>query len=611
MRTKRSDTQWWVGIEGGGTKTTLLAEPVGGGTPLQHRFGPGNLKLLSNAQLLRLFRQIRAASPPPAALGIGLAGARTTADRQRIVNAAARVWPGVPCHVSHDLETALRAAPLPRRVPNANHPLTRVLLLCGTGSCCYGRAADGATRKLGGWGHLLGDKGSGHDIGLRALKAVVYYLDRDGTWSRLGVSLLRFLQLNEPEALIDWIAQARKDEVAALAPLVFEAARARDTIARDILEGAAHMLAKDALALTRRLAARQDTVQFVLAGGVFRHQAGFVRRIARLLQQGRPGSTVHAVKGETALGALDMAREAHPKAAPTPQCKANASRSAARWFVPDMAQLGQSPTEQRNPRSKHLDRLGLPEAVDLFLREEHYVTRALRKEQSNLVRGIEMVVRSLRRGGRLFYVGAGTSGRLGVLDASECPPTFQTPPDWVQGIMAGGAPALHRSIEGAEDDPEAGAAAMRRRGVDRHDIVVGIAASGRTPFVWGALAEARKAKAATILLTFNPGLNIPSRHRPGLVIAPRIGPELLTGSTRLKAGTATKLVLNLFTTLAMVRLGKVLGNLMVDVHPSNEKLRRRAIRIVQTLTGIDADPAEATLRRLGWNIRKAVAALPR
>jgi N-acetylmuramic acid 6-phosphate etherase len=222
----------------------------------------------------------------------------------------------------------------------------------------------------------------------------------------------------------------------------------------------------------------------------------------------------------------------------------------------DLAAISRSPTEQRNPRSLNLDKLSTGAAIALMLSEDKKLPAALLAEQKKLEQGVNLIVSSFRKGGRLFYVGAGTSGRLGVLDASECPPTFQIDPDMVQGIMAGGQRALWAAVEGAEDDAEAGARAIQFRGVTRRDSVVGIAASGRTPFVWGALREAKRREASTILLCFNPNLVIPQRDRPRLVIAPKIGPEVLTGSTRLKAGTATKLVLNIFTTLAMVRLGK-------------------------------------------------------
>ena len=196
-----------------------------------------------------------------------------------------------------------------------------------------------------------------------------------------------------------------------------------------------------------------------------------------------------------------------------------------------------------------------------------------------------------------------------MLDASECPPTFNTPPGMIQGVIAGGPTALWTAVEGAEDDADAGGRAIASRGVTPRDVVVGIAASGRTPFVWGALAEARRRGAKTILLCFNPHVIVPKGQRPTLVIAPDVGPEILTGSTRLKAGTATKLVLNVFTTLSMVRMGKVRSNLMIDVRATNTKLRDRAVRIVVALTGADYDAALAALEQGRWNIQAACAGL--
>ena len=266
-----------------------------------------------------------------------------------------------------------------------------------------------------------------------------------------------------------------------------------------------------------------------------------------------------------------------------------------------------SPTEQRNRRSLKLDSLAVIDAVELMLSEEARVPRTLLRHRAQLARAVQAVARAFRQGGRLFYVGAGTSGRLGVLDASECPPTFRVPPTMVQAIIAGGDDALRRAVEGAEDSVSGGAKAVARRKVGRRDVVVGIAASGTTPFVWGALGEAARRGATTVLLCFNPYLKIPRALRPDMVIAANLGPEVLTGSTRLKAGTATKLVLNIISTLAMVRVGKVVSNLMVDVVPGNAKLRDRAVRIVKELTGASYAAAEGLLQKSNWVIKKSVA----
>jgi len=273
--------------------------------------------------------------------------------------------------------------------------------------------------------------------------------------------------------------------------------------------------------------------------------------------------------------------------------------------------LKNSPTEQRNPLSIKLDRMPLGKAIRLMLTEDAKIPQKLLGQVAKIEKVTNVIARAFRRGGRLFYVGAGTSGRLGVLDASECPPTFRSSPGMVQGIIAGGDVSLMKSVEGAEDDVSAGAKEIRKRGVKASDVVIGIAASGTTPFVWGALREAKRRKATTVLVCFNPYLNISKEYQPTIMIAPDLGPELLTGSTRLKAGTATKLLLNIFSTLAMVQSGKVIGNLMVDLNPTNVKLRDRATRIVQELTNVDYESARKALERSGWMVKKAVSQLKR
>jgi N-acetylmuramic acid 6-phosphate etherase len=253
--------------------------------------------------------------------------------------------------------------------------------------------------------------------------------------------------------------------------------------------------------------------------------------------------------------------------------------------------------------------MSVPASIRLMLEEDAEIPVALMREHRKIHRAIQFIVKAFTSGGRLFYVGAGTSGRLGVLDAYECPPTFNVPPGMVQAILAGSDQALKGAMEDAEDDIAGGTEAVRSRGITKQDVVIGIAASGRTPFVWGALNAARDRGAVTILVCFNPNLTYPAGIRPDLVITPRIGPEVLTGSTRLKAGTATKLLLNMFTTLSMVRIGKVVENLMVDVQPTNAKLRLRAIRIVRELAGVTAGVAEDELKRNDWAVKTTLSRL--
>ena len=692
MTLKREPTgQRFLGIDGGGTRTVALMADGSGQSLCRLESGPANMKLLTDDQLAGHFRSIAKAMPCPDALGIGLSGAWVELDFRKIRQAAAQAWPGVPCYATNDLETALTAAGDAGGVDR----LPQVLLVSGTGSGAYGKTPDGKGVKVGGWGHLLGDDGSGYDIGLQALRAVVADYDRDRAWPGLGRQILRALALNEPTDLIDWAQAAAKKEIANLAVEVFEAWGRRDRIATRILIAAADNLARDAAACARRLAAPGTRVRFVLTGSILLKQPRFGRLVGGKLRQLWPGAAVTALKREGVWGAVELARTGngprstvrspqssvhglspgsgrvlqgspqhaahpeHPGLLPRPfrrgegrgegspevvhpvSLPANqAAHPEHPGLLPRPFRRGEgrgegspgvvhpaslpvnppvavvrsarrSPTEQRNPRSMRLDKMGVREAIALMLSEDARIPRKLLAESPRIERVIRAVARAFRRGGRLFYVGAGTSGRLGVLDASECPPTFGTSPDLVQGINAGGQTALWSSVEGGEDDGAAGGRAMESRGVGERDVVLGIAASGTTPFVWGALSEAGRRRATTVLVCFNPFLEIPRPMRPSVVIAPDLGPEVLTGSTRLKAGTATKLLLNIFTTLAMVRFGKVRSNLMIDLNPANTKLRDRAARIVCDLTGVGYAEAEQALQGSRWVIKRAIARLGR
>ncbi len=262
-------------------------------------------------------------------------------------------------------------------------------------------------------------------------------------------------------------------------------------------------------------------------------------------------------------------------------------------------------TEQQNPDSRGLDRLAIVDAVRLMNREDNKAVEAVGRQAEAIAQAVRMAADAFSAGGRLIYVGAGASGRLGVLDAAECPPTFSTDPAMVVGVIAGGAAALQRPVEHAEDDPGAGAAAMRERRVAAADVVVGIAAGGTTPFVHGAIEEARRLGAKTIFLTCTAREHI--RVPADLFICLPTGPEVIAGSTRLKAGTATKTVLNIISTLAMVQIGKVYGNVMVDLDAkTSDKLVDRAARILMQLTGLARAEALYLLTRAEGKVKRAV-----
>jgi N-acetylmuramic acid 6-phosphate etherase len=260
-------------------------------------------------------------------------------------------------------------------------------------------------------------------------------------------------------------------------------------------------------------------------------------------------------------------------------------------------------TESRNPASTRIDQLSTRDMLEVINAADREVAGAVHAELGRIAQAVDGIAERLEKGGRLFYLGAGTSGRLGVLDASECPPTYNVDPGLVVGIMAGGDFALRNSIEGAEDDPEQGVADLKAKGLGAGDTLVGIAASGRTPYVLGGMAYANQLGALSIGLSCVPGS--PVELQAKIAITPAVGPEVITGSTRMRAGTATKLVLNMLSTGAMIRIGMVYGNLMVNVQPTNVKLKDRATRIIAAATGVEEERASALLAETG-SVRVAI-----
>ncbi|MGB9718884.1 MAG: N-acetylmuramic acid 6-phosphate etherase [Thermoproteota archaeon] len=261
-------------------------------------------------------------------------------------------------------------------------------------------------------------------------------------------------------------------------------------------------------------------------------------------------------------------------------------------------------TEHRNPRTVRIDRVEVVKALKMINREDRKVARAVELEIPRIARAVESVVQAFKKGGRLIYVGAGTSGRIGVVDAAECPPTFGTSPSMVQALIAGGRRAMFKAVEGAEDDMRAGVKDVKRLKVSERDVVIGLSASGRAPYVIGALKEARRRGAETIAVATVPNPRIGSYA--SIVITPIVGPEAIAGSTRMKAGTAEKMVLNMISTVSMVRIGKVYTNLMIDIKPLSVKLRSRARRLLRFFTGISSEEAEEIYRRSRYDLKVAL-----
>jgi N-acetylmuramic acid 6-phosphate etherase len=262
------------------------------------------------------------------------------------------------------------------------------------------------------------------------------------------------------------------------------------------------------------------------------------------------------------------------------------------------------PTEQINPATLAIDKLAPADIVEVMLNEDRKMIAAVQREKERIAVGVEIITQALRKSGRIIFVGAGTSGRLGVVESAEMPPTFGTSPDLVQAIMAGGQGAILKAREGVEDNYEEGARSVNRLRPTSKDVVIGVSASGMTQFVRGALTRARRASSKIIFVTCDPKTEL--QTFVDLTIAPAVGPEVIAGSTRLKAGTATKMVLNMLTTAAMVRIGKTYGNLMVDVQMGSEKLKDRARRIIIAVTGLEYDETDKLLRRAHWNVKAAI-----
>jgi N-acetylmuramic acid 6-phosphate etherase len=585
-----------LGIEGGGTQTTwalFVADQV----KTRGEAGPGNTLLLSDAELERLFRGIRRnAGANVEAIGAAFAGCQLAAEQARVEKILRRVWPQArTVRVMEDTRSVLVAA-------FGEGP--GIVVIAGTGSNVAGqKSALAPVEKAGGWGHLFSDRGSAYDLARRGLECAFDHYDERKKISLLAQEYLTATGKTSLEELVPFILRdTNKTVVAQWARCVFSAAQKGDRDARRLLDDAVSTLAQRVAFLARRLKLPHPRV--ALTGGLFQNQPGYRTRFQRALRRTCPRAKTFFL---TVPGVFGAARLAGLKKLPLDE-----KSSGKKEDIADPARLAafaQAATEQRNPRSHGLDRLSISRLVDLFIREERYVENALAAQSHPITRAATLVAKQLGRGGRLFYVGAGTSGRLGVVDASEMPPTFNAPPEQVQAIIAGGPAAVFRSQEGAEDARATGAAELRARGLNRRDVVCGIAASGQTPFVLGALEFARKKGAGTILLSCNPKRSI--RVPVDVAIDLPTGPELVTGSTRLKAGTATKLVLNMLSTIAMIRLCRVRDNLMVNVQATNDKLRARAVRLVQALTQSTPAEAQAALESQSWRVTDAVETIKR
>jgi N-acetylmuramic acid 6-phosphate etherase len=572
-----------LGIEGGGTKTTWVFLDANGKTLQTGHGGTGNSQMLSEAEMMALLQSIRDRTGPGVdMIGGAFAGCHLERERVRLRRFCQKVWPAATqIVIGEDTGSAMAGA---------HGTADGIIVIAGTGANVVGRKGK-RWEKACGWGHIFSDEGSGYDVARRGLQATFRAYARTKTVGLLGQSFLRLTAQSTMEEMVPWILEHdSKTQVAALAPAVFQAAQAGDVLAKKVLAEGLEELADRVHFVTKRLGLKNPPVGLI--GSLFEKGPGYFRGFTKALRKKQPGSKVFVNRTPGAVGAARMV-----------MTTASAT-SAPAVAIPSPIPYQSALTEQRNPRSRGLDRKKVPQLVDLFISEEKKVEEALWQARPSLIKACELVAGVVRRGGRVFYVGAGTSGRLGVVDASEMPPTFNADPATFQAIIAGGSEAVFRSQEGAEDDAGVGETALRQRGVGKKDVVVGLAASGTTPFVMGALRAARSQKGATILVTCNP--NRPDLIKVDVAVDLPVGAELVTGSTRLKAGTVTKLVLNMLSTIAMVRNGRVKDNLMVAVQATNQKLKDRAMRLVMTLRPCSETEARKRLDRVGWDVRRAL-----
>src|SRR5438105_9206172 len=573
-----------LGVEGGGTKTGwVLVERDDKELRIldQGKLPPSNFRLATPDRLRAIFQEL------PKEInraGVFLAGCGTEEDRHKLLSIAGEVRPAAKIVTGSDRDSGMAAA--------LGHG-EGVVVNAGSGSSVTGRRGD-RIEKAGGWGHILGDAGGGYFLSVQALRLILREYDLHRGEVQFTEKVLRALSLNNLDELVRWAQTADKMELATLVPVVFEAAANGDARVLEIIEEGARCLSEYAEIVATRL--RLLAPKMILLGGLFQRDSIYTHAFRRRLKKNLPDARVATAERAPELGAAWLAAEMDDHA--TTRTLSDQDK------IDDLAA---ALTEQRNPRSENLEKMSARNLAQLFVDEEKFVQEALRGAIVDLARAIELVTAALRKGGRLFYVGAGSSGRIGVLDASEIPPTFGTSSELVQGIIAGGVTALHRSVEGAEDEESGGGLAIDERGIKDVDIIVGITASGRTPFVLGALARARSLGAKVILLTCNPERSV--KIDVDLAVDLAVGPEVLTGSTRLKAGTATKIALNIISTGAMVALGNVRGNLMIDLHASSTKLRDRAVRVVAQLAHCNYDVARDRLEKSGWNLRSVLGSV--
>ncbi|MBN1516243.1 N-acetylmuramic acid 6-phosphate etherase [Candidatus Sumerlaeota bacterium] len=614
---EQAKTIYVLGVDGGGAHTRACVMD-GAGRELGH--GAAESSNLRAVGLEAACAQIHAAihdaiaaaklSAPLDAMHCALSGAGRLADAVEIRALLEDSRLAHRVSVGHDAEGLLAAASV----------RTGIVLIAGTGSIAWGMDENGEQSRVDGWGSLLGDAGSGFAIGLAGICAALKMFDHRKAETSLLQAALQFYAVADPSELVALLATPNipRGKIAAFAREVFAAAEAEDTDAIEIIERAAQELADMLSAVRRRLFGEgMRGVRIAASGGLLthhpefwedvrtRHAALFPADEARLITTGiELGAARLALHG---MGIDLMDTEQPAGTSVRPDITDSSDESGIQTAAPPNAlfeQLGQLATERRNPASMRLDRMSALEIVRLMNREDAGIASAVKPALPRIAEAVDRIVERLHQGGRLFYIGAGTSGRLAMLDAAECPPTFSAPTEQVQGVIAGGEAALTVSQEGAEDDEDAAVQDLQESGLNAGDMLVGLTASGRTPYVLSGLRHAHALGAATAMICCNRLTDAPDGVE--ILIDIETGPEVLTGSSRLKAGTAQKMILNMLTTAAFTRLGKVYENLMVDLQPSCGKLVERSRRVVMQAARCDYAAAVWLLEQTNGDVKAAI-----
>jgi len=576
----------FIGVDGGATRTVgvLTEEDT---VVVRCTVGPTNPHVVGETGCFNALRDLfetlwqRTPLETVESIWVGISGLRTAADFALVRRVCETLGIADKTTASNDLVLALASA---------NAEECGIAVVAGTGSCVYGVNGAGDTSTAGGRGHLLGDEGSAYAIAVEALRAASQSDEDRGPETLLLPRIMERLGVSALDEAARWIYTASKADIASLAPVAFDVAGHGDEVAKTIVERGGKQLAELAHTVALKLGLAGNAPTVVLYGGVLEQNEHYFDLVKGEILRHMPGARVVRPTVEGAVAAARLARDRVAVRAQTARAPSTS--------------LTLPVTESRNWRSAQIDRLSTREMLEIINLEDRTVAQTVERVLDDVARAVDAAAEAISSGGRVFYVGAGTSGRLGVLDAAECPPTFGVPPETFQAILAGGSSAVGTAVEGAEDDIQAAANEIARREIGRNDFVIGISSSGTTPFVKSALNEARKRGARTALVACNP----PTADFPSvdILITPIVGPEVITGSTRMKAGTATKMVLNMISTGAMTKLGKVYGNLMVDLQPRSSKLVRRARRILQELTGIDHKEASELMKQAGNDLKVAI-----